>query len=83
MGDRERENARKVREKAQNSNFNIISFLLYSFFLSPFSRIFAILSRFFAFSISPFLRFFCKYKKLGESIININKFTRGGKREKR
>jgi hypothetical protein len=53
-GERERENARKIREKARNSDFNIISFILfYIFFLSPLSRIFAILSRIFAFSIPP------------------------------
>jgi hypothetical protein len=38
-GERERENARKVREKARNSDFNIISFLLYIIFsFSPFAH---------------------------------------------
>jgi cell division septal protein FtsQ len=37
-GEGERESARKNRENARNSDFNIIFFLLYSFFLfSPFA----------------------------------------------
>jgi hypothetical protein len=70
MGGGERENARKEeREKSRNSDFNIISFLLIYFFLSPLSRIFVILSCVFAFSLPVFSK---KLKKSASSILSVN-----------